>query len=238
MAPRIFIGETPQLAERLAAIVAADAEAAIAGRGFFAIALSGGSVASSFFPRLALAPVDWSRALVFWADERAVPPADPESNYGAARGLLLEPAAIPPQRIHRMEGDAPDLARAAVAYGEAMEGLLGTPPRLDLVVLGVGPDGHVASLFPGHPLLLETQRTAMPVEDAPKPPPRRLTLTLPVLTAAAGVVIAAMGSAKADMIGAALEDPDSPLPVARVVRGAARVDMLLDAEAAARLPPV
>lgn len=238
MAPRVYVGETTALADRFAAACVEDASEALAGRGACAIALAGGSVATSFLPRLAREPLDWPRIDVFWADERAVPPDDPESNYGLARRLLLEPAGVPAARVHRMEGEATDLARAAGAYGAAMEGLLGTPPRLDLVLLGVGPDGHVASLFPGHPLLLEASRPVVSLADAPKPPPRRLTLTLPVLTAAAHVVVAAMGRAKADVIRAAVEDAASPLPVALVLRRAARVDVLLDPEAAAGLSQV
>jgi 6-phosphogluconolactonase len=235
MLPEVLVGEPSQLSERLASLFAADGQRAVSTQGSFAIALCGGSVATAFFPRLSRLPFDWSRAHVFWADERAVPPADPESNYGLARRLWLEPAAVPPERIHRMEGDAPDLERAAAAYGDEMTRALGTPPRLDLALLGVGPDGHVASLFPGHPLLREERRWVMPVVDAPKPPARRLTLTLPALAAAGRVVFAAMGSAKAGVIHAALDQPDSRLPVALLARRARQAAFLLDPEAASAL---
>ena len=175
---------------------------------------------------------------IFWADERAVPPDDPESNYGIARRLWLEPAGVPDAAVHRMHGEAPDLAAAAKAYSDVLEVLRGAPPRLDLVLLGVGPDGHVASLFPGHPLLAEESRWVAPVADAPKPPPRRLTLTLPVLAGADHVVIAATGAAKASCVRAALDEPDSSLPVALVARRARRVTFLLDPDAAGGRSPI
>jgi 6-phosphogluconolactonase len=106
---------------------------------------------------------------------------------------------------------------------------------LDLVLLGMGPDGHVASLFPGHALLGETTRNVATVLDSPKPPPRRLTLTLPVLTAARVVVIGAFGASKAGIVRRAIEEADSRLPAALVARGAARAVWLLDAAAASQL---
>jgi 6-phosphogluconolactonase len=172
---------------------------------------------------------------VFWADERAVPPGDPESNYGMARTLLLEPAGVPSERTHPMDGQAADLDRAAEAYGDELARVLGTPPRLDLALLGVGPDGHVASLFPGHPVLREEAHAVSAVYDAPKPPARRLTLTLPVLASAAQVVVFATGEAKARMLRTALEHPDSRLPVALLARRAPRVTFLLDPDAASAL---
>ncbi len=116
-----------------------------------------------------------------------------------------------------------------------MARILGAPPRLDLALLGVGPDGHVCSLFPGHPLLLEESRSVAVVDDSPKPPPRRLTLTLPVLAAAELVVVAALGRGKAEVVREAVEESASALPVARVARRARRCVFLVDAEAASRL---
>jgi 6-phosphogluconolactonase len=133
-----------------------------------------------------------------------------------------------------MPANAEDLHAAAGAYAEEMHRVLGDPPRLDVALLGVGPDGHVCSLFPGHPLLREQRRLVAAIEDSPKPPPRRLTLTLPALTSVDLVVVAALGDAKAAPVCEALDDPESPLPVALVVRRARRVLWLLD-EPAARL---
>jgi 6-phosphogluconolactonase len=235
MLPEIVVRDSAGLAESLAALLTREAESALAARASFSVALSGGSVATSFFPRLARLPVDWSRTDFFWCDERAVPPTDPESNYAAARVLWLEPAGVPAARVHRMPADAPDLATAARGYERELVRALGETPRLDLVLLGVGPDGHVASLFPGHRTLGEEQRLVLAVEDSPKPPPRRLTLSLPPLTAARLVVVAALGAAKAEVVQEALEDAHSVLPLALVLRGAARSAVLLDADAAARL---
>jgi 6-phosphogluconolactonase len=223
------------LAESLAGRLEEAARGAVAARGRFTLALPGGSVATTFFPRLSRARVDWTRTDFFWGDERAVPPDHPDSNYAAARTLWLEPAGVPAASIHRMPTDRADLDEAATAYTAELERAAGSPPRLDLVLLGVGPDGHVCSLFAGHPVLEERARRVAVVEDSPKPPPRRLTLTLPVVTGAALVAVAALGRSKAEIVRAAIEDERSPLPVARVARGAARTLFLLDAEAASLL---
>jgi 6-phosphogluconolactonase len=228
----VIVQSAPALAETFARRVERAAAAAVAARGAFSIALSGGSVAEAFLPRLARAPLDASRLQVFWGDERAVPPDHPDSNYALARSLWLGPAGIPAAGIHRMAGEAADRGAAARAYEDELRRVLGDPPRLDLALLGVGPDGHVASLFPGHPLLGESQRFAAAVEDAPKPPPRRLTLTLPAFAAARLVVVAALGAGKAPAIAEALADEASALPVAQVTRLAARTLFLLDPEAA------
>lgn len=227
----VTVGQPAVLADRLAALLAAEAAAAIAARGRFSIAVPGGSVATTFFPRLARAALDWPRVHVFWADERGVPPDDPESNYGAARRLWLGPAGVPQAGVHRMRGEADDLAAEAQVYEERLRLVLGDPVRLDVALLGVGPDGHVASLFPGHPLLRETTRAVAALDDAPKPPPRRLTLTLPTLGAARLVVVAASGAAKAGVVREALHEAGSTLPLALVARAAARSSFLLDAEA-------
>lgn len=237
MPPEVIVDTAPRLAERLAERFAAEAAEAIAARGSFSFALTGGSLGPAFFPRLARVPLDWSRTDAFWGDERAVPPTSPDSNYRLARELWLEPAAVPAARVHRMEGEANDLAAAAAAYADELEQLLGSPPRLDLALLGVGADGHVCSLFPGHPLLREDRRWAAALEDAPKPPPGRLTLTLPTLAAARLVVVVALGAAKAPAVREALERRGSTLPLALLTARARRVLFLLDGAAAGSAPP-
>jgi 6-phosphogluconolactonase len=197
-------------------------------------ALPGGSVAEAFLPVLAEARIDWDAVEFFWGDERAVPFDDPDSNFGLAYRLFLERVAVDPQRVHRMPADAPDLDAAAARYADDLTGGLGTPPRLDLVLLGCGPDGHICSLFPGHPALAEETRWTVAVTDAPKPPPRRLTLTLPTLVAARTICVAAFGAEKAPILAEALE-PTSPLPVAHVLR-AATGHLLVDPDAASLLP--
>jgi 6-phosphogluconolactonase len=235
MLPDIIIQDLKKLPESLIDIFAREGRRALDERGAFAVALPGGSVATTFFPHLAALPFDWSRTEFFWGDERAVPPSHPDSNYGVAERLWLSPAKVPAARIHRMPADGADLAAAADAHAREMTSLLGTPPRLDMALLGVGPDGHVCSLFPGHPLLREERRFVAPIVDSPKPPPARLTMTLSVLAAARHVVIAMMGEAKAEIARQALEDPQSSLPVALAARGAQRVTVLLDEPAGSRL---
>ncbi len=231
----VCVGRLDTLLDRLADDFRAEAERATARRGFFAVALPGGSVAVHGFSALAALPLHWDRVHFFWVDERAVPPSDPESNYGVAHTAWLEPARVPPQSIHRMSADSPDLASAAVAYGQELTRVLGHPARLDFVLLGVGPDGHVASLFPGHSALSDDRRMVVPVVDAPKPNVRRLTLTLPVLAGAERVVVMAMGESKAGAMQESIERPDSSLPVALVLQRAERSLVLVDEAAASRM---
>lgn len=232
LSPEFVVGTREELADSLAERFERSVPRRLSEAGRFALALPGGSVAEAFFPRLARAHVEWSRVDFFWGDERAVPPDDPASNYGVARRLWLEPAGVPPQRTHRMPADARELTGAAAGYAATLVRVLGTPPVLDVALVGVGPDGHVCSLFPGHALLEERQRHVAAVADSPKPPPRRLTLTLPALAAARLLVVAAFGETKAAVVREALGDPGSRLPVALAVRAAAEVLWLLDAAAA------
>jgi 6-phosphogluconolactonase len=235
MAPEIIVDKPSDLPETFARRFEDEARTALAARGRFSLALPGGSVATSLFPRLARLSLDWSRTHFFWGDERAVPPDDPESNFGAARRFWLGPAGVPQPSIHRMEADAPDLDRAADAYADVLSAATGQPPQLDLALLGVGPDGHVCSLFPGHALLDERRRFVAAIVDSPKPPPRRLTLTLPTLAAAEWVVVAAFGAAKGGVVREAIEDAASRLPVALAARAARRCLFLLDEAAASSL---
>jgi 6-phosphogluconolactonase len=231
----LMVDKPEALGGALARLLEGEVAAALAARGRYALALPGGSVATRFFPTLAAAAVDWTRVDFFWGDERAVPPDDPESNFGLADRLWLRPAGVPPERIHRMPADAEDLEAAAASHAAELARVAGAPPRLDLVLLGVGPDGHVCSLFPGHAALAETGRSVVAVRDSPKPPPRRLTLTLPVLAAAGRLVVAGFGSSKAAVLREAVEDEGSALPVALALRRSPRALALLDAEAASRL---
>jgi 6-phosphogluconolactonase len=233
--PDSYVSNRHAIVERLAREIADASADAIADRGHFAIALPGGSVATECFPSLARLPLDWSQVQFFWADERAVPPSDPESNYGLADRLWLTPARVPAASIHRMPADRPDLAAAADEYATELTSVLGTLPRLDVALLGLGPDGHVASLFPGHPILDEEDRLVAAVTDAPKPPPRRLTLTMPVLAHSARLIVVAFGSSKAGALAEAVQHKDSALPVAKALRLAASPVVLADEEAGAGL---
>lgn len=169
--------------------------------------------------------VDWGNVHVYFADERAVPPLDPESNYRAAHESLLAKVPIPPGQIHRMPAERGDDA-AARGYEELL------PPALDVLLLGAGPDGHTASIFPRSATLRETARRVVMIGDSPKPPPRRMTITPPVIAAARQLVMLVTGRDKAAVVARALEGPpDEHLPIQLARRGA----WFLDAAAASLL---
>ena len=235
MRPEVLVAPVKQLLDRLAADVSVEAAHARSRRGLFAMALPGGSVGVHSFPVLATVLLDWDVTHIFWADERAVPASSPDSNFGLADSLWLRKSGASRSSIHPMHADHGDLKAAAVAYGEELVRVLGKTPRFDLLLLGVGPDGHVASLFPGHSALSEEHRLALPIVDAPKPPPRRLTLTLPMLTSAERVIVMALGESKAAIMREALRQKDAQLPVSLVLRRAHRPLVLLDEEAGARV---
>jgi 6-phosphogluconolactonase len=233
--PEIVIDAPEALARIFADRFAAEAHAAIAARKQFSCALPGGSVAETFFPVLARAPLAWNQVEFFWGDERAVGPDDPDSNYGLAKRLLLDPVRADPWRVHRIVGEGGDLEAAARAYEEEMVRALGAPPRIDLVVLGLGPEGHVCSLFPGHPLLRERVRRVAAIIDSPKPPPRRITFTMLPMAEAGTVCVAGFGDSKAEAIRAAVKEPDSQIPVALAIRAAKHALVLVDPAAAGLL---
>jgi 6-phosphogluconolactonase len=237
MLPQICTGELGALLDVLAADFCAEAARAIAERGFFAVALPGGSAAVNTFPALAQLPLRWRQLHFFWVDERAVPPTDPESNYAVAQTLWLGPAGVPSDSIHRMPAERPDLSAAAVAYSQELIRVLGSSARLDFVLLGVGADGHVASLFPGRAALAEGRQLVAAVVDAPKPPARRLTLTMPALADAERLVVAAFGESKAEALRTAVEQAESSLPLAAALRRSRRPLVLADRAAAALMKP-
>jgi 6-phosphogluconolactonase len=231
----VLIDTVEALAEALARQAEHLARTAIGRHGRFALAVPGGSVATRMLPRLAEVAIDWSHTDLFFVDERAVPPTDPESNWRVAHAILVDRGPVAADRLHRMAAGVDDLDEAAAIYQSELQRLLGEPPRLDLVLLGMGPDGHVASLFPGHAAIEVRDRWVVAEHNSPKPPPRRLTLTLPALTVGDFVVVAAFGSEKASAVRDAIEDPGSDLPVARVLRSVRDARVLLDPDAAALL---
>lgn len=208
---------------------------AIGQRGRFAFAVPGGSVADMLLTGLARDTVAWEKSDLFWCDERVVDPDRPDSNYGTARTGWLAPLADASLRVHPMVRtvDSPD--RIADAYAAELREALGTAPVLDLVVVGVGEDGHVCSLFPGLPAVDESERWVVGVEGAPKLPRQRVSLTLPLVTGARCLVVAAFGLAKKDVMRCAIEEATCILPVARALRGAERAVVLLDDAAASTL---
>jgi len=188
---------------------------AITARGRFTCALTGGSAATTLYPRLATADLDWSRTDFFLSDERCVPLDHADSNYRILR------EAIPHARLHAVNTELPP-AQAASDYARQL------PDQLDLIHLGMGPDGHVASLFPGHALLHETQLRVAALTDSPKPPSARVTFTLPTLTSARELWFLVLGAAKRPAADEARNDPHSLLPAALVQRGAAHTTWFTD----------
>src|SRR5262249_11742091 len=225
------------LAAAFAALCEAAALRAVAARKRFAFVIPGGSAAEQLLPGLAPARVDWARTDVFFSDERFVPRSDPSSSAAAADRLVFAALAPERPRRHAMVGEEVPLgdpAAAARAYSEQLVATLGREPVFDLALLGVGEDGHVASLFPGHANVDQRQPLVLVESESPKPPPVRLTLSLPLL-AASRTVVAAFGGGKAGVARPVLREPGSRLRAARLLRLAADARVLLDPEAASRL---
>lgn len=194
------------------------------------IGLSGGSVAEVFLPELAKSPIEVERLEVFFCDERAVPSTDRDSNFRRANELWLSPAAIPQSQLFPMTFES-SLADAAMRYEDELKKRAGAP--LDLVLLGVGPDGHIASLFP-RSASLTSEKWVEPVFDSPKPPSERLTMTIHLLAQSRRIVVAAFGASKAEAIKRALGE-ESELPLSVLLKRAPQSLLLLDSEAAGSL---
>ena len=231
------------LAEAAAARFVAAAGDAIDSHGQFVVALSGGSTPRDTYLLLGtealVSRVMWSRVQVLWGDERCVPPDHIESNYRMARETLLERVPIPAANVHRVHGED-DPATAAEVYEATLRALLRTPAgaRIDLVLLGLGEDGHTASLFPGSAAVHEQTRWAM-VTQAAAPSMWRITLTPPVINAAAEVLFLVSGGAKAGILRRVLEGTRRPqdLPAQAIAPSNGRVRWCVDAAAAADLTP-
>ncbi|MBI4588906.1 MAG: 6-phosphogluconolactonase [Candidatus Rokubacteria bacterium] len=213
------------LAEQAAERFVDAATGALEQAGTFSVALSGGSAPRSLYARLAAEPfrsrVDWTRVRVFWGDERCVPPDHLDSNYRLAQELLLSKVPVRPDNVFRMQGEAADPDLAAAEYAGELQTAFGLKrgerPRFDLILLGMGADGHTASLFPHSTALREVTRLAVAVYvEAARG--YRLTLTLPVLNAAAAVLFLATGSDKAKPLQTALSGKPSHTAPASLVR--------------------
>ena len=220
-----------------------------AARGHASLVLTGGGIGTLVLTELAAAPardaVDWRHLDMWWGDERFVPTGDPERNETGARQALLDHVDASPDRVHPMPGpdgpDGPDPEAAAARYAGWLLAASqpedhSQVPSFDVLMLGIGPEGHVASLFPGMPALYEEQRTVVAVHGSPKPPPTRLTLTLPAITAAREVWILASGEEKAGAIRLALSGAGPVQVPAAGARGRQQTLFLLDRAAAAHVP--
>jgi 6-phosphogluconolactonase len=220
-----------------------------AARGHASVVLTGGGIGTKVLTELAAAPardaVDWRHLDIWWGDERFLPAGDPERNETGARSALLDHIETSEDRIHPMPGpdgpDGDDPEAAADRYARTLRAAAqpedhGQVPSFDVLLLGIGPEGHVASLFPGQPALYEEERSVVAVHGAPKPPPTRLTLTLPAICAARQVWIIASGAEKAGAVRLALSGAGPVQVPAAGAHGRQQTLFLLDSAAAERVP--
>ncbi len=231
--------------QEAAAFIISLGEQTIRSKGRFLMALSGGSTPKALYQVLAVpewkARLDWSRIVFLFGDERCTPPDHPESNFKMAHTSLFQPLNVHPDHIYRMKGEYADPTAAAQEYEETIRGLTQSPPPtvplIDLVLLGLGDDGHTASLFPGTAALREDNRIVT-VGHAPTGVKSRLTLTLGVLNHAAVVLFLVTGTGKAEMVRRVLQqesEADRSLPAARISPESGRLVWMLDRSAAQQL---
>jgi 6-phosphogluconolactonase len=237
----LTFADTEKLTHAAADYIVKVAQESIASHGRFTFALSGGTTPKKLYGLLATEPyrsqIDWERVEIFWSDERCVPPDDAESNYHLAQEVMFSRLTLLTSQIHRMPADEVDRDAAAAKYSQEMQRVFGEAlPRFDLIQLGMGPEGHTASLFPHQPSLHEQRLLVMPV-SVPKPPPPRLTFTPPVLNAARHTLFLVTGGEKADAVQAVLEgdyQPDEyPAQIVQPTQG--EVTWMLDNAATAKL---
>lgn len=245
--PEIHIShDSHTWAATAAEFVQAVGQEAVHAKGQFLIALSGGATPEILYSALT-APAfvdrfDWSRTTFFFGDERCIPPNDPQSNYALANKALFTPLNIAPSQVYRMAGESRDLEAAAAEYEQQLRRATKTSapaqPQLDLILLGLGEDGHTASLFPGAPILRDRHRV-IAVSQSPKGPPIRLTMTLGVINRASVVLFLVAGAGKAGVVRAILDpktEAEQQLPASLVAPEEGRLVWLLDPAAAAELP--
>jgi 6-phosphogluconolactonase len=241
----VRICDGPQeLAARAAEHIAAAAGDAVDARGRFTVALSGGDTPVGTYARLGAGngvSVPWEDVHVFWGDERCIPLERPDNHFTMATELMLSRVPIPSHNVHRARGEAADAAAAALEYEAELRRFFDPPgggfPELDLILLGMGEDGHVASLFPDSVGLGERKRWVLDhyvIKRGERV--RRLTLTMPVLTAAREVMVLVSGNHKADMLAAVLRG-DADVPARELNAGARRITWFVDREASVALDP-
>ena len=228
------------LEELSAAAAGAFAEAArraVRERGRFSAALAGGGTPRTLYRSLAAGfrdSIPWSGVHLFWSDERFVPPEDPDSNYRMVRDSLLELVPVPEGNVHRPETELGDPDDCARRYEDALRSFFDPePPRFDWMLLGLGEDGHVASLFPGAEALEERRRLILAVRDSPKPPRVRLTMTLPLINQSREIHFLVSGRGKHGILFDVLRGSENGLPARRVEPGKGSLHWWLDRAAAA-----
>lgn len=241
-----------QMVEQAALHILQIGNAAIASRGMFSLVLSGGSTPQPVYRQLSrdAGALPWSQVHVFWGDERCVPPGDPQSNFGSARETLLENVPIPEANIYRIKGELPANEAAedyqhrisiffnshpALPWSETRSGEV---PAFDLVLLGMGSDGHTASLFPGSFALQESLRwvVGVPHSRPPRPEVDRVSFTLPLINAASNVLFLVSGESKAHILNQVLADDDrQALPAQQIQPVSGRLVWMVDEQAASML---
>ena len=232
-------------AHQAAAFIASISNQTIQSKGRFIMALSGGSTPKTLYQALASPEwrgrFDWTKIYFLFGDERCVPADHPDSNFNMANSSLFHPLSIQADHVFRMRGEGEDPSAVAMEYEQAIRQLTGarpqTMPRIDLILLGLGDDGHTASLFPGTVAMQETEKIVTPGE-APTGIRTRLTLSLGVLNQAAVVLFLVMGEGKADMVRRILEpasDADRSLPASKIAPESGQLVWMLDQAAAAGL---
>jgi 6-phosphogluconolactonase len=226
--PLVVLGPA-ELAEAAASWTAERITGAVTARRACYLALAGGETPRGCYERLARPPyrdsLPWRSVFVYWSDERRVPLDDPASNYAMAKAALLDHVAIPPDQVFPLVGDPTPALRRIPPDASGR-------PRFDLIHLGLGEDGHTASLFPGSPALQEAQSLVAHVHDAPKPPPERLTLTVPVINAARAVLFMVQGASKREALTRVLRR-DPALPASHVQPVDGELQFIVDRAAGA-----
>jgi 6-phosphogluconolactonase len=247
--PEVLVEETSEaLAEHTATRVLATLGAALRDRPEAHFAITGGGILEKVLGAIGQSghdAIDWQRVHVWWGDERYVPSDSPDRNDRPAMALLFDVVDMHPAKLHRMPasdaGFGDDADAAADSYSAELadavpDGTDGDVPAFDVLLLGVGPDGHCASLFPGHPGTRVTDASVIAVRESSKPPPVRLSLTFPALDAAREVWFVVSGDSKADAVAKALAGADRVAVPASGPRGRNRTLWLVDRDAAAKLP--
>ena len=236
--PHLHIySDTSKLQDEVCDFIVAAASASISDHNHFSLGLSGGSVAKIVSKGLRdRKDLDWSKVHIFYCDERHVPYSSEDSTHGFIQKELL--TQVSPAAVHSINHSL-SVAEAAQDYVTKIRSLYpgDSLPRFDLLLLGMGPDGHTCSLFPGHPGLLETERVVIHITDSPKPPPSRITLTIPVLNSARCVAVISTGASKADAVKGSLEPASGvePLPVGRARPTNGELHWFMDDAAASKL---
>ena len=240
-----IVADAVQLAREAADEFLRLAQAAVREKDLFTVALSGGSTPKILYSLLAneepwRSNLPWEKIHFFWGDERHVPPSDPDSNYRMTYEAMLSKAPVPPSNVHRIKGEEPDAQKAAAEYEHELRSFFHLPPHefpaFELILLGIGPDGHTASLFPGTDALKERERLVV-ANWVEKFNAYRITLTLPVLNNAANVIFLVSGAEKAEVLRAVLKGESGaeqfPAQMIRPVNG--RSLWLVDETAASAL---